>query len=93
MNDEKPVPRIVCAAMLMDDGHVVVGIRHYSPDMRYIMSLAYGLSYHHRVKEQGFVDQWGKFYSREDAWIIAEKNGQILRQVSSPGTLFSENLY
>lgn len=27
-------PRIVCAAMRMDDGLIVTGVRHYSPDMR-----------------------------------------------------------
>jgi hypothetical protein len=30
---------------------------------------------------------------REDAWKIAEKEGQIRRKVSSDGTLYSENLY
>jgi hypothetical protein len=84
---------IVAAAMLMDDGDVVVGIRHFSPEMRKIMFKAYGEKYHLKVKEQGFVDQMGVFLSREDAWKIAEKEGQIRRKVSSDGTLYSENLY
>jgi hypothetical protein len=43
--------------------------------------------------EQGFIDQHGKFYSREDAWDIAKENGQIFRDCDVDGTLFSENLY
>ena len=43
--------------------------------------------------EQGFVDQYGRFYTREEAWVIAEKNGQIKNHVSTPGTLYSECLY
>lgn len=99
-------PRIVCAAMLMNDNSIVAGIRHFSPEMRAIMARAYGDEYYLEVKEQGFVDQFGKFYSREDAWKIADKNGQIIRptgweenstprkaNVGDDGCLFSENLY
>lgn len=44
--------------------------------------------------EQGFIDQHNRFYSREEAWIIAEKNGQIRRNYNGPRlTLFSEDLY
>ena len=53
----------------------------------------------HDSEEQGFVDQFGNFYSREEAWIIAVTNGQIIRRVGGDmsldgeGKLFSENLY
>ncbi len=87
------VNRIVCAAMLMKDGSVVTGVRHFSPDMRHILQKAYGNQYHLEVQEQGFINNKGQFVSREDAWAIAEANGQIFREVSTPGTLFSENLY
>jgi len=86
-------PLIVCAAMLMEDGLVVPGIRHYSPDMRTALFGLYGVGYHLKVKEQGFVDNRGQFLNREDAWKVAEENGQIRYEVSRPGTLFSENLY
>lgn len=86
-------PLIVCAAMKMNDGFVVVGIRHYSPEMRKVLNRLYGPAYKRRVEEQGFVDQFGNFLTREDAWKVAEDKGQIRRQVSAPGTLFSENLY
>jgi hypothetical protein len=97
-------PRIVCAAMLMDNGDIVVGIRHFSPDMRAIMLKAYGEGYHRKVKEQGFVDQFGKFYNRKDAWNLAKTNKQIIRatgwettpkieELEDNKVLFSENLY
>lgn len=84
---------VVCAAVLMDDGHIITGIRHYSPEMRKTLTLAYGEEYRHRVTLQGFVDQKGEFMSRLTAWNVAESAGQIRRQVSSPGMLYSENLY
>jgi hypothetical protein len=97
---------IVCAALLMDDGLIVPGIRHFSPEMRIILHRIYGENYHLRVVEQGFVNQFGEFISRMDAWKLADANGQIRRATgwedgSSPrqanvgdeGPLFSENLY
>lgn len=84
---------VVCAAMIMKDGLVVTGVRHFSPDMRLILHRVYGDKYHLQVKEQGFVDNKGEFLSREDAWKAADLAGQIRKEVSSPGTLYSENLY
>ena len=63
--------------------------------------------YHLRVKQQGFVDQYGTFLSREEAWVIADREGQIrmydpaghgptIPRVANQGdkqTLFSEDLY
>ncbi len=79
--------------MQMDDGHVVTGIRHFSPEMRETLKRAYGDKYHLRVNAQGFVDQRGVFLDRVAAWKVAEATGQIRREVSTPGTLYSENLY
>lgn len=90
---EKPQLRIVCAAMKMEDGMIVSGVRHYSPDMRVTMKRIYGEGYHLKVIEQGFIDQFGQFHEREPAYFIAKACKQILREVSTPGTLFSENLY
>lgn len=86
-------PRVVCAAMRMKDGSIVSGVRHFSPDMRSTLRRLYGVGYHLKVEEQGFIDARGTFLSREEAWLVAEDKGQILKQVSSPGTLYSENLY
>lgn len=85
--------RLVSAAMLMDDGLIVAGVRHFSPDMRATLHRIYGDGYHRRVKEQGFIDIRGKFLDRSAAWKRAETTEQILKQVSTPGTLYSENLY
>ena len=44
--------------------------------------------------EQGFVDQFGVFLTREEAWDVASKAGQIVRRVGGDGgCLYSENLY
>lgn len=85
--------RLVSAAMLMDDGLIVAGVRHFSPDMRATLHRIYGDGYHLRVVEQGFIDIRGKFLDRSAAWKRAETTGQIREQVSTPGTLYSENLY
>jgi hypothetical protein len=80
--------RVVSAAMLMDDGLIVPGVRHFSPDMRAVLKRIYGEGlkvddtwlhkpYHLRVKEQGFVDSHGNFLSREEAWKRADALGQI----------------
>lgn len=103
-HDNPPPHRLVSAAMLMDDGLIVPGVRHYSPDMRAVLSRIYGKGiqlfgfwlkkpYHLRVKEQGFIDTHGVFLSREEAWRVAKLTGQIRHEVSTPGTLYSETLY
>jgi len=97
--------RIVCAAMLMDDGLIVTGIRHYSPEMRATLRRIYGSGlkvfgvwlkkpYWFRVKAQGFVDTHGTFVPRKEAWLTAEANAQIRPHSSLVrGTLYSEDLY
>lgn len=91
--------RIVCAANRLPDGTMFIGARHWDDLMcaqagRYI---ALHELEDHEVgdAEQGFMDQWGRFMTRKAAWLIAEKNGQILHR--GPGyngpDLFSENLY
>lgn len=84
--------RIVCAACLADDGTIFTGIRHYSPDMVLMIQLA---GYSGRVMgEQGFVDQWGNFLNRQDAFHIALRNGQYRPYPPyNIGTLYSEDLY
>ncbi len=85
--------RVVCAAMKMKDGLIVTGVRHFSPDMRATLLRIYGERYKFEVTEQGFIDTRGRFLTRAEAWKAAERHGQIRRQVSSPGELYSENLY
>lgn len=99
--------RVVSAAMLMDDGLVVPGVRHFSPEMQAVLHRIYGTNYHLRVKMQGFVDARGNFLTREEAWVRADQNGQIflydpsgkgrlIQQPANKGTheaLCSEDLY
>lgn len=47
--------------------------------------------------DAGFIDQFGNFHTRTEAWKIAEAAGQIFRRCGGDtvngGTLYSENLY
>ena len=82
--------RVVSAAMLMDDGLIVPGVRHFSPDMRLVLERIYGRGlklwkwwiikpYWIRVVFQGFIDTHGNFLTRKEAWERADFNGQICR--------------
>lgn len=89
-------PRIVCAAVRYPDGKMLVGPRH----LDYVMLLqfqALKIQFEEKDATMGFVDQDGKFYTRQEAWKLAEANGQILYRIPADqqhgGTLFSENLY
>lgn len=89
-------PRIVCAANKLKNGKLVLGARHGDALMR---SVVPGAAFFTLTAEQGFVDQFGKFYSRKDAWNIAVKEHQIIRfcgnqsDFSKNQELYSENLY
>lgn len=93
-------PRIVCAAIRAADGELLLGIRHYSTDMRVqIRMRTDGKKFMNRLDEdQGFVDQYGKWYSRADAYRIAASQRQII-DPSACGSgldgpkLYSEGLY
>ena len=83
--------RIVCAAVLLDDGTMLVGPRHYDTVMHAQLENVPACA---KEVEQGFIDQWGTFFDRKDSWGIAEKAGQILRRCGGDGEqLYSENLY
>lgn len=94
--------RIVCAAnrfQLKDGGELVIpGVRHYSKDMALVLDQLRDkvVSDHVTGDNQGFVDQWGEYHTREVAVIIAEHAGQLNtgRKKSGPADeLFSEDLY
>ena len=100
MENEMENSRIVCAANRytyrsgdISFGVLLVGARHWDSCMRdQAKRCAYKID--KTTEEQGFIDQFGKFYTREEAFVIAEKNGQIIRRVGGDnGKLFSENLY
>lgn len=84
-------PRIVCAANRDASGHIVCGARHFDGIMH--MQIQKMTSYT-EPWEQGFIDQHGRFYTRQEAWTVAHNNNQIIRQEAHTiGTLYSENLY
>lgn len=99
--------RIVCAANRVHcaDGvtRLLIGARHWDLLMheqidvikQMLKSQGYegNRPYSHNISvDQGFIDQYRNYHDRTEAWIIAEKNGQIIRDVSGEGTLYSENL-
>lgn len=43
--------------------------------------------------EQGFIDQFGVFMTREEAFILATAKGQLKDSPNVPNVLFSEDLY
>lgn len=92
---DKLEPRIVCAANRTNfTGEIALGVRHYDGFMHHFYD---DHPTHGDPVTQGFIDQFGKFYTRQEAWCVAYKNSQIVRRVggddSNGGTLYSENLY
>lgn len=84
--------RIVCAANRSPCGIIVCGPRHWDTVMRQQIQLI-GEEKFTRA-EQGFVDQFGTFLTREEAFVVAQAAGQILRRCGGDeGRLYSENLY
>lgn len=77
---------------------LVCAPRHSCPIMTMSMAMLGGMQVLHKYSgkdhEQGFVDQFGTFYTRKEAYDLAIENGQLLypdRSLSE--TLFSEGLY
>lgn len=101
-NDKKHQRRIVCAAnrYKTKDGEwlVIPSVRHYSREHRPILDgLNYMLESEHAYDEnQGFVDQYSNYWTREEALIIATHAQQIntVKKKTAPfDVLFSEDLY
>lgn len=92
--------RIVSAAnryTLKTGGYLVVpSVRHYSKEHAPIMDLLLPHLETRFVVEpnQGFVDQYSNYWTREEAMIIATHAGQVRVNRGGPETmLFSEDLY
>ena len=96
MSDSSIPQLVVCAAIRRKDtGEIIVSARHYDPIMRAIINRdsaeRYNLWF---TAEQGFIDNHGKFLTREEARVIATAQGQIRRRCGGDEfRLFSENLY
>lgn len=96
--------RVVAAACKVG-GLTFVGARHCDIWMQgQILSLPEDVqeSIQMRQDTQGFIDNQGRFLTRKEGWIVAERAGQILYRCGGDsitingeviGILYSENLY
>ena len=99
-----------CNIVIGPDGkeYRLIGVRHFDGVMRaqlnnliamwtaqgYVAQDKERLWSHNLDSQQGFIDQFGIYHGRKEAWAIAVAANQIYRQI--PGTenwLNSENLY
>lgn len=89
---------VVCAANQDEDRQVFLGVRHHCPLMN---SHLRDIGVKAARTIQGFVDQYGTFMDREEAWKVATAALQIRRLLgydyerdsTLTGELYSEHLY
>ena len=87
------VQRRIAQAAYNYNGYIVTGTRHSCPimEMQIMMMeevLQEWCGFDKMV--QGFTDQYGNFLTRKEAYPIAKAAGQIIREDTCPGTLYSE---
>lgn len=85
--------RVVCAANRHRGNKLLIicGARHWDKLMR---AQANAMGHDFKAWDQGFVDQFGDWMTREEAWIVAVDQNQVRRRCGGDGErLFSENLY
>ena len=94
----KPPKHIVCAANRF--GEVIIcGARHWDQRMHQQAEMMGGIKHLRSLcerEEQGFIDQFGDWHTREEAMKIVIVNGQKFdKKRNGGGTsgLFSEGLY
>lgn len=90
---EEPLYRVVCAAVRLTNGIVIGSARHFDSVMDVTLSFlsSVGISL---TGDCGFLNNKSEFMTREQAWVIAEKAGQIRKRLGQvPGILQSEDLY
>lgn len=83
---------VVCAACINSEGKVVPSVRHGDELIYNVMGEEEVIRFHW---VQGFVTNRFSFVTRKEAWIIAERQGQIRNQLPCDHAkrLYSENLY
>lgn len=91
-------PYMVCAAIRRDDGLIICGARHFDKLMLGVLRDSdQELRERHKfnMSDQGFVDQFGRFYTREEAMQVARQNDQIRwpDDMLSETALHSEDMY
>jgi len=92
---EKPQQIVVCAANRHKDGLMLVGARHWDRVMVAQFKLINTFNVKPTDFEQGFINQFGEFLTREEALVIVMENGQPFNaeRNGSKTELFSEGLY
>ena len=91
------IRRVVSAAARNSRGQIIASPRHCDLIFHQTVVLIKDekeqneWTYH---SEQGFIDQWGVFMTREEAWEVALAANQVYKRVGGDnGKLYSENLY
>lgn len=85
--------RVVCAANKHRTfGVLILGARHFDQLMHSQIEM---LGYRRHPFDQGFIDQWGVFMDRKEAYQVAKNANQILQKTGNLNdeTLYSEDLY
>lgn len=88
-----PPDKLVAAANMLENGLIVVGVRHHDPVMN-AQIRASGQS--HIKSVQGFIDNRGNFLTRRGAMSLYEdgrKKGWYKEKTTPENELFSEDLY
>jgi len=95
---EKPQQVVVCAACKYGD-LVLCGPRHWGSSMmsQYRALKQLGFDVGTAAFDQGFINQFGEFLTRQEAMVIAQAAGQPVDIERGCGgdaeTLYSEGLY
>lgn len=87
---------IICAAIRdPKSGKVIKGFRHFDCHMRH--KIEYLKLKYEDFTEEGFIDKYGEYKTREEALKIVKMSGQylILEGLGNPDSteLYSEGLY
>ena len=100
--DKYKVPLIIVSAANRYRDIIVTGPRHYSNLMHSAIEALGGVNLlmeyanahlEESEYEQGFVDQYSTFHTREEAYVIAEARGQIrYPENCHNGRLYSEGI-
>lgn len=100
---------VCAAIRHMETQEIILGVRHYDAFMHQTInekcfvffktegnnmnSLYEKYAKDWKQAEQGFIDQFGDFYTRELAWSLCCINGKPLHNIGVTKKLFSEHLY
>lgn len=93
-NIKKPRQHIVCAAN-RQGRFIVLGARHFDKLMNDQIGRIPSYLIRSDKWEQGFIDQFGDFLTREEAMLIVVINGQPFNEKRNgcKSPLYSEGLY